>query len=414
MKIIFTTIIILFTLALEAQQQWVHYTMSNSGLPSNSVSSVLIDSNNVKWISTGNGFVRLKGNAWTVYDTSNSGMPSNWCTSVVKDMRNKIWIGVKDLGYVKFDGSNWTVYNDESTGYGIHNSPWISVDSSNNKWIGYGGGLLKYNDTVWTRYHTGNSGIPSNGIFRVFCEGNIIWVGTVEAGVGRFDGQNWTTYNFYNSGLPSNFIYRMNKDLNNNIWFATYAGGAAKFNYLQNQWTVYNTGNSGIPDNYVVVVYIDNNNVKWIGTYYGFATFNDTTWQVFPDSLISSVGNIAKDRYGNMWLCGGGGLYVYNPIGVVGIENNTNIVSENYLFIKNYPNPFNSQTKIEVTIPENSSMSLNIYDINGRLIEQITKGNYIKGTYTFSFKGDNLSTGIYFLKFNFNNTSIVKRIILMK
>lgn len=404
----------MFAFVLGAQPQWVHYTTSNSGLPSNSVLAILVDSNNVKWITTYNGFVRLKGNTWTVYDTTNSGIPTNLCASVMQDRQNNIWMIIPDKGVVKFDGINWTFYNDENTGYSLHNITSISIDSLNNKWVGIGGGILMFNDTVWTRYHIGNSGIPSNGVLSVYNQGSIVWVGTYDEGVGRFDGQNWTTYNASNSGLPSNYINRMNKDLNDNIWFATLAGGAAKFNYLQNQWTVYNTGNSSIPSNYVSVVYIDNNNVKWIGTYEGFAIFNDTTWQVFPYSFIGSVRNFAKDRYGNMWICGGGGIYVYNPAGVVGIENNTNIVPENYLLIRNYPNPFNSQTKIEVTIPENTLMSLNIYDINGRLIEQIAKGNYRKGIYMFSFKGDNLASGVYFVQLKTDSKIKVHKIILQK
>lgn len=416
MKIIFTTItIIIFALALEAQPQWVHYTMSNSGLPSNNVGAVLIDSNNVKWITTGNGFVRLKGNIWTVYDTTNSGIPSNGCFFVVKDKQNNLWITISNKGIAKFDGINWTVYNDENTGYSLHNITSICIDSSNNKWAGIGGGLLKFNDTVWTRYHTGNSGIPSNGVLRVYCEGSIVWVGTYDAGVGRFDGQNWTTYNFYNSGLPSNYINRMNKDLNDNIWFATYAGGAAKFNYLQNQWTVFNTSNSGIQSNYVITVYIDDNNIKWIGTYEGCVIFNDTSWQVFSYPLIDAVNNFVKDKYGNMWCSSsGGGLYVYNPTGVVNVENNTAIVTENYLLIRNFPNPFNSQTKIEVTIPENSYMSLNIYDINGRLVEQIAKGNYSKGTYMFSFNGENLASGVYFVVLKTDKGIRISKIVLQK
>ena len=404
----------MLALALDAQPQWVHYTMNNSGLPSNSVGTVLIDSNNVKWITTNNGLVRMKGNTWTVYDTTNSEIPSNLCASVIQDKQNNLWMVIPDKGAVKFDGTNWTEYNDQNIGYTIHSITRISIDSLNNKWISYGAGLLKYNDTVWTRFHTGNSGIPSNGVLTVYCEGKIIWVGTYDEGVGRFDGQNWTTYNFYNSGLPSNFIYKITRDLNNNFWFATYAGGAAKFDLLQNQWTVYNTGNSSIPSNFVITVYIDNNNVKWIGTYEGFAIFNDTTWQVFPYTFISDVVNFAKDKYGNMWICGGVGLYVYNPNGVVGIEDNTNTVPENYLLIRNYPNPFNSQTKIEVTIPENSNMSLNIYDINGRLIEQIANGNYRKGIYMFSFNADNLASGVYFAVLQTEKEISTHKLVLQK
>ena len=414
MKIIITIIILMFALALEAQPQWVHYTMSNSGLPSNIVSTVLIDSNNVKWITTGNGFVRLKGNTWTVYDTTISGMPSNGCGFIVQDKQNNLWITIPNKGLAKFDGINWTVYNDENVGYVIHSNTSLCIDNLNTKWVGYAGGLLEYNDTVWTRYYTGNSGIPSNGIFRVFCEGNIIWVGTVDAGSGRFDGQNWTTYNVYNSGLPHNWISRINKDLNNNIWFATSGGGIAKFNYLQNQWTLYNTYNSSIPSNYVSVVYIDNNNAKWIGTYDGFAIFNDTTWQVFPSSFIGAVGNFSKDRYGNIWICSGGGLFVYNPNGVVGVDNISTIVPENFEFLQNYPNPFNPRTVISVQLPVSGEVLLKVYDVMGREVQTLVNERLNAGTYSVTFDGSNLSSGVYFYKLQSGDFTSVKRMVLIK
>jgi ligand-binding sensor domain-containing protein len=414
MKIIYTIIILMFTLGLGAQPQWVHYTMSNSGLPSNSVWAILIDSNNVKWITSGNGFVRLKGNTWTVFDTTNSGMPSNGCGFVVKDKQNNLWITISNKGIAKFDGINWTEYNDENTGYSLHSITSISIDSSNNKWVGIGGGILKFNDTVWTRYHTGNSGIPSNGVLSVFCEGNIVWVGTYDEGVGRFDGQNWTTYNFYNSGLPSNWIYRMNKDVQNNIWFATLAGGAAKFNYLQNQWTVYNTGNSSIPSNYVSVVYIDNNNVKWIGTQEGCAIFNDTTWQVFPSSFIGAVRNFSKDKYGNMWICSANGLYVYNPNGVVGVENNTAETPSKYSLSQNYPNPFNPTTNIKFSIVNSGDVKVVVYDIQGREVQTLVNESLKPGTYEAAFDGSALNSGVYFYKLVTGNFTETKKMLLIK
>ncbi len=414
MKILYTIIILMLALALEAQPQWVQYTMNNSGLPSNSVGTVLIDSNNVKWITTNNGLVRMKGNTWTVYDTTNSGIPSNLCASVIQDKQNNFWMVIPDKGAVKFDGTNWTEYNDQNIGYTIHSITKISIDSLNNKWISYGAGLLKYNDTVWTRFHTGNSGIPSNGVLTVYCEGKIIWVGTYDEGVGRFDGQNWTTYNFYNSGLPSNFIYKITRDLNNNFWFATYAGGAAKFDLLQNQWTVYNTGNSSIPSNFVITVYIDNNNVKWIGTYEGFAIFNDTTWQVFPYTFISDVVNFTKDKYGNMWICGGVGLYVYNPNGVVGVENISSSVPDKFKLHQNYPNPFNPRTVVSFSLPVAGDVSLKVYDVRRREVQTLVNERMSAGTYEAAIDGSGLTSGVYFYKLTTGNFSETKKMILIK
>jgi len=411
-KLLITQIFLLCSIAF-SQNQWVIYTTQNSGLPSNLVTSIIIDSNNVKWITTHNGFARFQGNTWTVYDTTNSGMPANHCGIVVKDNKNKLWITSSPKGIVRYDGVNWFGYNNENTGVPINSTSCMCIDNSNIKWIG-GPGLIKFDDTTWTHYHTGNSGIPSNMVLSAYSKDNKLWVGTWDAGVGRFDGQNWTNYNPGNSGLPSNRIYKVHSDNEGNIWFATYFGGVAKFNYPQNQWTVYNSTNSGLPSNNTVSIYIDNNNVKWIGND-GLAIFNDTNWQVFSYSFIGNPVNFAKDRYGNMWICTTVGLYVYNPTGVVGIKNNEEVVPANIIIMRNYPNPFNSQTKIEITLPERAKIKLNIYDINGRLIENIAESNYNKGSHTFYLNGNNLASGIYFYCLSADGKKIdTKKMILIK
>lgn len=402
-----------------AQPQWVIYTQFNSGLPSSMVTSILIDSNNVKWITTTNGFVRLQDTTWTVYDTTNSGLTSNICGSVKKDKRNNIWLGCSGKGLVKFDGVNWTIYNNENTGFPINNTGVGDVDDNNNKWIG-GAGLFKFNDTNWVWYNTGNSGLPTNETKCVFVKNNIVWVGTYMGGVAKFDGVNWTVYNTLNSGVPSNWVRMITSDLQNNLWFATFFGGLAKYNESQNIWTVYNTTNSGIHDNNLYSVYVDNNNVKWIGGW-GLAIYNDTTWQIFSYPFIGDIFNFSKDMYGNMWICSAGGLYVYNPAGVVGVENNTTVISENYIFIQNYPNPFNSETKIKYqvarqgeTLGNNKYVSLKIYDILGKEISTLVNKKQDIGEYEVSFNGLNLAGGIYFAVLKIDTKVKVHKIVLQK
>ncbi len=414
MKSLILLIFLFIAVEVQAQPQWVIYTQFNSGLPSNLTGTILIDSNNVKWITTANGLAKLQGNNWTVFDTTNSGMPSNRCYSIAKDKQNNLWITLSDFGLVKYDGINWTVYNEENIGFSIKSITNVCIDSLNIKWIGYAGGLLKYNDTVWTRYHKGNSGIPGNGVYSIICENSVLWVGTVDAGVGRFDGQSWTIYNYSNSGLPSNWVYGISKDIYNNIWFATRFGGAAKFNYNLNQWTVYNTGNSGIPSNYVLNVYADNNNVKWIGMYEHLAIFNDTTWQVFSYPFISAVLNFAKDRHGNMWICTSGGLYVYNPAGVVGVENNSAKVIDDFELLQNYPNPFNQFSIIQFQVASSKFIKLVVYDLLGREVKTLVNEYKQPGTYQVSFNAEGLSSGVYFYRMTAGDFSETKKLVLMK
>jgi ligand-binding sensor domain-containing protein len=337
----------------------------------------------------------------------------------VLDKRNKMWMTCPGKGIVKYDGVNWTVYNNENTGLPVNWSGYVDVDDNDNKWFA-GHGLFKYNDTIWVYYNTSNSGLPTISTECVFVKNNIVWVGTYMGGVAKFDGLNWTVYNTLNSGIPSNWIYMITSDLQNNLWFATFFGGLAKFNVSQNIWTVYNTTNSGLHDNNLFSVYVDNNNVKWIGGW-GLAIFNDTTWQIFSYPFIGDVLNFSKDRYGNMWICTAGGLYVYNPSGVIGVENNAAVISKNYIFIQNYPNPFNNETKIKYQVTRNSEtskiykyVSLKIYDILGKEIVTLVNKRQDVGDYEVSFKGGNLASGIYLAVLKIDSEVKVHRLVLQK
>jgi len=67
---------------------------------------------------------------------------------------------------------------------------------------------------------------------------------------------------------------------------------------------------------------------------------------------------------------------------------------------QNFPNPFNPSTDISFSIPENSNVSIKLYDISGREIAVLVNGNFEKGIYSISFNsesaGSGLSSGVYF------------------
>ncbi len=69
----------------------------------------------------------------------------------------------------------------------------------------------------------------------------------------------------------------------------------------------------------------------------------------------------------------------------------------------NYPNPFNPSTTIKVSLPEDMSVQLNVYDIRGRLVKSLYHGNLVGGIYSFSWNGTDdhggqMSSGIYLLE----------------
>jgi minor extracellular serine protease Vpr len=81
---------------------------------------------------------------------------------------------------------------------------------------------------------------------------------------------------------------------------------------------------------------------------------------------------------------------------------------------QNYPNPFNPMTLIRFSLPEQEHVSLIVYDVLGREIEQLIDREIEAGTHTIEFNGNGLSSGLYFYRLNTGNTSIVKRMMLVR
>ena len=80
-----------------------------------------------------------------------------------------------------------------------------------------------------------------------------------------------------------------------------------------------------------------------------------------------------------------------------------------------YPNPFNPSTTIGYSIADDmNNLQINVYDIQGRLIEQLYAGAQSKGAYQIIWNASNVSSGLYFVNMIANNHQFTKKIILVK
>lgn len=76
-----------------------------------------------------------------------------------------------------------------------------------------------------------------------------------------------------------------------------------------------------------------------------------------------------------------------------------------------FPNPFSNEASIELFIPEHQPISLEIFDLTGRLVQSITNQTMYSGRHVFPVKIDNLIKGIYFLKLKSNKEIVTKKIV---
>jgi endonuclease I len=98
----------------------------------------------------------------------------------------------------------------------------------------------------------------------------------------------------------------------------------------------------------------------------------------------------------------------------VGINITGTDIPSKYFLYDNYPNPFNSSTLIKFDIPAESDISLELYDIQGKLLKVLCTGRFQAGSYRYMLQIDNLSAGFYFIKFSGYNYMKTSKICHLK
>jgi len=95
------------------------------------------------------------------------------------------------------------------------------------------------------------------------------------------------------------------------------------------------------------------------------------------------------------------------------LEEKRNVISS-YKLKQNYPNPFNPETIIEYEIPEQSFVTLKVYNMAGKEIVTLVNQNKEAGKHSVNFNGKGLASGIYLCKIFAGEFQSVKKMILVK
>ena len=68
----------------------------------------------------------------------------------------------------------------------------------------------------------------------------------------------------------------------------------------------------------------------------------------------------------------------------------------NFYLSKSYPNPFNSTTRIDFSLPERQRVLLRVYNILGILVRELVNEIREAGSYSVTFDASELPSGSYF------------------
>jgi len=81
---------------------------------------------------------------------------------------------------------------------------------------------------------------------------------------------------------------------------------------------------------------------------------------------------------------------------------------------QNFPNPFNPTTNIQFEIPENSFVTLSVFDMMGHEVAKLVDDYRGAGSYNVTLDGSNLASGIYFYKLQTDKFSQTMKMVLSK
>jgi len=105
------------------------------------------------------------------------------------------------------------------------------------------------------------------------------------------------------------------------------------------------------------------------------------------------------------------GAFEYSP--VVGITLEKIILPSNFSLDNNYPNPFNPKTTITYEIADENFISMKIFDMQGKELNNLVEQNQLPGKYSVEFDGSDLSSGVYFCRLTSgNDTKLIKMLLL--
>jgi len=318
----------------------------NKILPSGSISTIMQDSVGFMWFGDESGLIKYDGNKLKPFIHNPEdpySISSNWVTCIIEMDSVNLWIGTLYGGLNRFDrnSEHFEIFKYDSTnsnGLLDNRVHALCKGSKNSLWIGTHGGLCKFQLNKGKVINMVNyssladelpylTGVPILDIHQD-CDG-ILWLGTLGAGLIRFDPTMMQTkgyqHNPNDSNSPSfNIIGEIYKDNSNNLWLGTglwyshAGGGLNKFNTKTEKFTCfkYNSSNPySINNDIILDIVPDKRNTKsglWIATYGGGLDYFDLLAEKFthyphdlsdvksiPSNLVQSL---FIDRSGNLWV----------------------------------------------------------------------------------------------------------------
>jgi hypothetical protein len=123
-----------------------------------------------------------------------------------------------------------------------------------------------------------------------------------------------------------------------------------------------------------------------------------------------------------LWATGKGGSFTewnWAPNKFLRVTLATEVAEQKYLPYKfvldqNYPNPFNPATSIRYSIPLTATVTLKIYDTNGKEISSLVNETQESGDHSVEWNGEGMPSGVYMYRITAGYYMETRKMILLK
>jgi hypothetical protein len=134
-------------------------------------------------------------------------------------------------------------------------------------------------------------------------------------------------------------------------------------------------------------------------------TYTDAGWDFAGESVNGNE---------DIWVINELNNYGYPYIASlpVGIENNEAVIYDFTLY-QNYPNPFNPVTAISYALPKTGQVELNVYNLQGQLVQSLVNGKQDKGIHKAEFNGADLTSGMYIYNLKVDGKTVQSKKMMM-
>lgn len=311
------------------------YANGKSGLNSNYVRSLALDTENRLWVGTYGGLNIYKEGTDSFLSMKSSeiqegSLSQNSVRSIFRDSQGGMWLGTYwgGLNYYhplcnRFQRIKHVPFLNSLSNNVVS---CIVEDNNHNLWIGTSDGGLNYYDDASQRYknylfNSGSLDTPFRDIKTVYVDElqDKVYVGAHAGGMMVLDRKSGHVeyYNRQNSNLPSNNIYSIISDGDEGLWIASLEY-LLHFDISKRSFTIVDKDEEGHKlQQYNRLLFRDSKKRVWTGGEMGISIFNQTGTSLFTNTDFSIepmlkqafVNCFYESPSGYMWIGTRNGLF---------------------------------------------------------------------------------------------------------